>query len=80
VVDLDATNTGYGVGEVETVVEDASDIAEAKERVQSLISRITRNKIMTMDLLLESWSITLSRIDLNTIKRASKSGVIKTKY
>lgn len=79
-MDLDATNTGYGVGEVETVVEDASDIAEAKERVQSLISRITRNKIMTMDLLLESWSITLSRIDLNTIKRASKSGVIKTKY
>jgi hypothetical protein len=43
VVDLDATNTGYGVGEVETLVEEASDIAKAKERVQSLISRITEN-------------------------------------
>ena len=40
-VDLDETNTGYGIGEVESVVATASDIPVAKQRIQSLIDQIT---------------------------------------
>lgn len=40
-VDLDVTNTGYSVGEVEMVVDDKDQIENAYKRVQSLISELT---------------------------------------
>lgn len=40
VVDLDETNTGHAVGEVEMVVEDASRVADAKRRVQELVAKL----------------------------------------
>ena len=40
-VDLDMTNSGYCVGEVEAVVEKEADIPIAKERIQLLINQIT---------------------------------------
>ena len=41
-VDLDMTNSGYCVGEVEAVVEKEEDIPIAKERIQNLINEITQ--------------------------------------
>jgi adenylate cyclase class IV len=40
-VDLDTTNTGHAVGEVETVVSNDSEVLQAKERVQDLITKLT---------------------------------------
>jgi adenylate cyclase class IV len=42
-VDLDATNTGHSVGEVETVVETDGEVLEAKARVEALIAKLTEN-------------------------------------
>jgi hypothetical protein len=41
VVDLDATNTDFSVGEVEAVAADDASVAHAKKRVQSLIAELT---------------------------------------
>lgn len=41
-VDLDVTNTGYSVGEVEMVVDDKDQINGAYKRVQSLISELVK--------------------------------------
>jgi adenylate cyclase class IV len=43
VVDLDSTNTGHTVGEVETVVNTDEEIPKAKERVEALIAKLTQN-------------------------------------
>jgi adenylate cyclase class IV len=43
IVDLDSTNTGHTVGEVETVVDTHEEIPMAKERVEALISKLTQN-------------------------------------
>ena len=40
VIDLDVTNTGYTVGEVETVVEHDDELSLAKQQVESIINRI----------------------------------------
>lgn len=80
VVDLDATNTGYGVGEVETVVEDAADIAEAKERVQSLISRITENISSDDEPAVGKLEHYLINNRPEHYQACIESGVIKTKY
>ena len=40
-VDLDVTNTGYSVGEVEMVVDDKDQIKDANKRVQLLIAELT---------------------------------------
>lgn len=40
-VDLDVTDTGYSVGEVEMVVEDKDQIKDANRRVQLLIAELT---------------------------------------
>ena len=40
-VDLDETDTGHSVGEVESVVQDASQVQEAKERVKDLVAKLT---------------------------------------
>jgi adenylate cyclase class IV len=42
-VDLDSTNTGHTVGEVETVVNTDEEIPKAKERVEALIAKLTQN-------------------------------------
>eukprot|EP00526_Cylindrotheca_closterium_P019849 CAMPEP_0113646416 /NCGR_PEP_ID=MMETSP0017_2-20120614/24517_1 /TAXON_ID=2856 /ORGANISM="Cylindrotheca closterium" /LENGTH=235 /DNA_ID=CAMNT_0000558307 /DNA_START=23 /DNA_END=730 /DNA_ORIENTATION=+ /assembly_acc=CAM_ASM_000147 len=39
-VDLDVTNTGYSIGEVEMVVDDRDQIKDANKRVQSLIAEL----------------------------------------
>ena len=39
-VDLDMTNTGHAVGEVETIASSEDDIRSAKEKVQGLIDQI----------------------------------------
>ena len=80
VVDLDATNTGYGVGEVETVVGDAADIAEAKERVQSLISRITENISSDDEPAVGKLEHYLINNRPEHYQACIESGVIKTKY
>ncbi|CAJ1908609.1 unnamed protein product [Cylindrotheca closterium] len=41
-VDLDVTNTGYSVGEVEMVVDDKDKIKDANKRVQLLIAELTK--------------------------------------
>mmetsp|Transcript_10872 Transcript_10872/g.16086 ORF Transcript_10872/g.16086 Transcript_10872/m.16086 type:complete len:117 (-) Transcript_10872:54-404(-) len=40
-VDLDGTNFGYAVGEVETIVYSEDKIASAKERVSKLVSKLS---------------------------------------
>ena len=40
-MDLDETDTGHSVGEVESVVQDASQVQEAKERVKELVAKLT---------------------------------------
>ena len=40
-VDLDSTNTGHAVGEVETLVQSDADIPEARAQVKDLISKLT---------------------------------------
>ena len=42
-VDLDVTNTGHAVGEVEILVETEEEVSEAKARVKALISKLTEN-------------------------------------
>ena len=42
-VDLDMTNSGYAVGEVEAVVEKDSEILNAKRRIQNLIDELTKS-------------------------------------
>lgn len=39
-VDLDCTDTGFAVGEVESMVESESDIPQAKVRIQTLIDKL----------------------------------------
>ena len=39
-VDLDRTSHGYSVGEVETVVQDESEIAEARQAVQGFLAKL----------------------------------------
>jgi thiamine-triphosphatase len=39
-VDLDCTDTGFAVGEVEAVVESESDIPQAKLRIQTLVDKL----------------------------------------
>jgi adenylate cyclase class IV len=43
VVDLDTTNTGHTVGEVETLCKDESEVAAGKQLVESLIAELTGN-------------------------------------
>eukprot|EP00980_Cylindrotheca_fusiformis_P007547 scaffold1561_cov129-Cylindrotheca_fusiformis.AAC.39 len=40
-VDLDETDTGHAVGEVEMVVEDEDGVADAKRRVRDLVIKLT---------------------------------------
>lgn len=43
IVDLDSTNTGHTVGEVETVCRNESEVAVGKQRVEKLIAELTGN-------------------------------------
>jgi thiamine-triphosphatase len=43
-VDLDETNIGHSVGEVEMVVDDDSRVLDAKHRVQDLVAKLTEGE------------------------------------
>lgn len=43
-VDLDATDTGHSVGEVEIVVEEESQVESARGRVQELVAELTKGE------------------------------------
>lgn len=42
IVDLDGTNFGYMVGEVEVVVHQEKDVADARKRIEALVSQISK--------------------------------------
>jgi hypothetical protein len=48
-VDLDATDTNYAVGEVEIVVEKEDQVANAKSRIQQVITAINGDKDLKLD-------------------------------
>jgi adenylate cyclase class IV len=50
VVDLDATQYGYMVGEIETVVHNDNDIALARERISSLIQKLSPQQNISLQI------------------------------
>jgi hypothetical protein len=43
-VDLDETNTGHSVGEVEIVVDDDRQVNDAKRRIRALVAKLTEGE------------------------------------
>jgi hypothetical protein len=69
-VDLDVTTYGYAVGEVETIVHEESNVAEARERIQQFLNQ----------LLLENTEATNNNSNNNNNKTTTTTTVGKLEY